>query len=371
MDRAQLRFLLHSGPSRIFDVRKLQFDAELNPLFKIGPLNGAILMKQAPPRDLPGVEELPPIANLIYLPYDRARPEDGGKSFYFTPKNLRDSFTGHSAESVGADIELLSLFNKAPSFSPYLVKDLLERADITIPEGYFTLPERESMMIKQRMQARLRPLVATAFDSASEESADSSIERLVQKLWELKDLDELVPLIQAFRISMEDAPEVFYCWLGIAFFENEYIRLQSDLKALAEWLNKGAIPREPMPTTVLEHLKHTVANVRKLMQQHWKGVQSILHDYSETYEELVGPSGSAHRFIEFLRPSKTHFWTLGGCLGRLDQSVEVWRFVSARNEHKPLNFEQSIELLGILNIINKPDQPALAKPKPEAVAAAV
>jgi hypothetical protein len=205
MDRAQLKFLLHSGPSRIFDVRKLQFDAELSPLFKIGPLNSAILIKQSPPRDWPGAKELPPIANLIYLPYDRARPEDGGESFYFTPANVRGAFVGHDADNVGADIDLLSLFNKVPTFSPYLIKDILERADITIPEGYFTLPERESMMIKQRMQARLRPLVATAFGSGDKAVSDSSIEHLVQKLWELKDLEELQPLIQAFRISIDDA----------------------------------------------------------------------------------------------------------------------------------------------------------------------
>jgi hypothetical protein len=368
MDRAQLKFLLHSGPSRIFDVRKLQFDAELSPLFKIGPLNSAILIKQSPPRDWPDAKELPPIANLIYLPYDRARPEDGGESFYFTPANVRGAFVGHDADNVGADIDLLSLFNKVPTFSPYLIKDILERADITIPEGYFTLPERESMMIKQRMQARLRPLVATAFGSGDKAVSDSSIEHLVQKLWELKDLEELQPLIQAFRISIDDAPEVFYCWLGIAFFENEYIKLQPDLKTMAEWLSKGAIPRDPMPTTVLEHLKHTVTTVRRLMQQHWKSVHAILHEYSATYEELVGPSGSAQHFIEFLRPSKTHFWTLGGCLGRLDQSVEIWRFVNERNDHKPLNFEQSVELFGILNSINKPDQGVSDEPKLAAAA---
>ncbi|MFZ1990725.1 MAG: hypothetical protein WAW96_13255, partial [Alphaproteobacteria bacterium] len=89
----QLKYLLHSGPSRVLDVRHLHFTDGCDPLFRIGALNSAIIIKQSG-QLISDEEDLPPIANKIFMPYDRDRPEDGGKSFFFTPKNLRLAFGG-------------------------------------------------------------------------------------------------------------------------------------------------------------------------------------------------------------------------------------------------------------------------------------
>ena len=359
MDRAQLRYLLNSGPSRVLDVRKLHFDQKLEPLFKTALLNASILIKQSGGHDLSGWEDLPPIATKIFFPYDRRKPEDGGESFFFTPGNLRSAVTSGlgeknvKQEDLAADTELLTLFGKIPSFSPYLMKDVLERANVRIPDGYFNVPERESAMIKQRMRARLRPLVATAFaGTGASQMSETSIERLVHLLWELRDMTELQPLITCFRISPESAPEIFYCWLGIAFFENEYIKLQPRLKKMASWMSTKANPRELVPRGVLDHYMHTVVTVRKLLQQHWKRSLGILQEYTVTYDELVGAKASAKGFIEFLQKSKGHFWTLGGCLGRLEQSVEIWDQVCGRMNYETLTYERGNELFGILNVVN-------------------
>lgn len=358
MDRAQLKYLLNSGPSRVLDVRKLHFEQKLEPLFKCGILNSTILIKQAGGRDVADIEDLPPIPTKVYMPYDRRRPEDGGASFFFTPNTLRSAISNIlgenniDADALAADTELLTLFGRIPSFSPYLMKDILERANLVIADGYFTLPPRESAMIKQRMRARLRPLVATAFAGEAGKMNETSIERLVQKLWELKDMSELMPLVHAFRITADDAPEIFYCWLGIAFFENEYIKLQPQLKKMATWMSNRSSPRDALPRGVLDHYMHTVVRVRRLLQQHWKKSLSILQQYSSTYDLLVGSSASAAGFIDFLRQSKSHFWSLGGSLGRLEQSVEIWDQVCSRLNYEALNYERGVELFGILNLVN-------------------
>ena len=372
MERAQLKYLLHSGPSRVLDVRRLHFSEGCDPLFRISPLNSAIIIKQSG-QLMTDDKNLPPIANKIFMPYDRDRPEDGGKSFFFTPNNLRLAFGGDKnadarpAEEIAADLALFSLFDKLPSFSPYLMKDILERAGVNIPEGYFNLPEREAGMIRARVRTRLRPLVATAFGSGENAVGDASIESLVDKLWELKDLKELAPLVAAFRITMEEAPETFYCWLGITFFENEYLRLQPELKKMATWIQASAAPRDPMPREILAEYKHLILRARQLLQQNWKSALEILNEYSETYAILVGASGSAHRFIEFLHKSKDHFWSLGGSLGRLEQSVEIWKYVCSKVDYKTLNFEQGREMFAVLNVVNAPTADELPE---EAVASA-
>jgi hypothetical protein len=358
MDRAQLKYLLNSGPSRVLDVRKLHFEQRLEPLFKTNILNSTILIKQSGGLEGDEFEDLPAIATKVFLPYDRRKPEDGGESFFYTPHKLRFAIMTILGEKnvdpgqLAADTELLSLFDRLPSFSPYLMRDALERANLTIADGYFVLAEREAAVIKQRMRARLRPLVATAFAGTKSKMSETSIERLVQKLWELKDMTELLPLVHAFRITGEDAPELFYCWLGIAFFENEYIKLQGRLKRMAGWMASRSAPRDVLPRGVLDHYMHVVMRVRKLLQIHWKRSLGVLQQYTATYDELVGAAASAKGFIDFLRHSKSHFWTLGGCLGRLEQSVEIWDQVCSRSGFEILTFERGTELFGILNVIN-------------------
>jgi hypothetical protein len=367
MDRTQLRYLLNSGPSRVLDIRKMRFEQELDPIFKIAKLNGAILLKQS---SLESAESGPgaPIVTRVFLPYDRKRPEEGGESFLFTAAGLREAMNNVlgerniKQEDIAADTHLLTLFDRVPSFSPYLIRDVVERAGVSIPDGYFCVPEREAVMIKQRMRARLRPLVANAFGGGRKTISETSIERLVQKLWELKDLEELQPLIEAFGIPFDQAGEVFYCWLGIAFFENEYLKLQPRLKKMAAWMSTRSATRELLPRAILDHYNHSVGYVRKLLQAHWKKALSILQDYTSTYEELIAANSSAARFIEFLRQSKAHFWTLGGCLGRLEQSVEIWEQICSRYDYGTLVYERANELFSALTLINAQGSVATESP---------
>jgi hypothetical protein len=357
MDRTQLRCLLNSGPSRVFDVRKLHHEQQLEPIFKIGKLNNAILLKQSECDGLANRETMPPILTKIFLPYDRHRPEDGGESFIFTPSGMRGAMIklfgerNIKHEELAADTELITIFDRVPSFSPYLIRDVLERANLRIPEGYFAMPDREAAMIKQRMRARLRPLVASAFGSGNKAISETSMERLVQMLWELKDMDGLAPLVAAFKMAPERAPEIFYSWLGIAFFENEYLKLQPRLKGLAGWMGSRTTLREALPRELLDHYQHSVARARKLLQSHWKRSLSILQEYTSTYEELVG-AATAARFIEFLRHSRAHFWALGGCLGCLEQSVEIWEQFCSPVNFGALPYERANELFNTLNLIN-------------------
>jgi hypothetical protein len=339
-------------------VRKLHHEQQLEPIFKIAKLNGAILLKQSDSEGLSGCAGVSPIHTKIFIPFDRRRPEDGGASFVFTPSRLRGAIVdlvgerNVKHEDLAADTELITIFDRVPTFSPYLIKDILERANLRIPEGYFAIPDREAAMIKQRMRARLRPLVATAFGGAGKSVSETSIERLVQMLWELKDMDELAPLVAAFKIAPEHAPEIFYSWLGIAFFENEYVKLQPHLKRMAGWMGSRTTPREALPRDLLDHYQHSVGRVRVLLQLHWKRSLSILQDYTATYKELVGATATAARFIAFLRHSKAHFWTLGGSLGRLEQSVEIWEQFCSRVDYDALTYERANELFNMLNLIN-------------------
>ncbi|HXZ68775.1 MAG TPA: hypothetical protein VEH07_09320 [Alphaproteobacteria bacterium] len=188
MQRTHLKYLLRSGSSRILDVRKQHHETGSEPLFRTGFLNNAILIKQSGVAGAAGSEPLPPISIKVFMPYDRTRPDDGGKSFMFTPNNFRKILAGKAvkdggtADNLEADLELFSRLNELPTFSSYLAKDILDRANLPVPDGYFNLPDDEAAAIRGRAQSRLRSLVVAALGGSANALNEERINELTQKL---------------------------------------------------------------------------------------------------------------------------------------------------------------------------------------------
>lgn len=357
MQRDHLKYLLRSGSSRVLDVRKQHHETGSEPLFRTGFLNSAILIKQSGTPLSAGAETLPPISIKVFMPYDRARPDDGGKSFMFTPNSFRKILVGKEdrnalTDDVDADLEVLQRLNDLPTFSAYLAKDTFDRANLKVPDGYFDLPEAEAAVIRQRAQTRLRSLVAAAFSGAADAPDDARIDEMTQKLWEFADLSELELMIGAFGIKKEEAPELFHSWLGIAFFEGEYIKLQPRLTKLAAWISGNVKPRDPLSQELLHQYKDLIFRTRKSVQTQWKTALQVLTEYSETYEMLIKAEGPAQRFIDFLKASKYHFWTLGDRLGQLEQSVGMWEQACSRAGDQPFTYKTGHELFSVIHTIS-------------------
>jgi len=358
MQRTHLKYLLRSGSSRILDVRKQHHETGSEPLFRTGFLNNAILIKQSGVAGAAGSEPLPPISIKVFMPYDRTRPDDGGKSFMFTPNNFRKILAGKAvkdggtADNLEADLELFSRLNELPTFSSYLAKDILDRANLPVPDGYFNLPDDEAAAIRGRAQSRLRSLVVAALGGSANALNEERINELTQKLWEFSDFNELEAMISAFQIKKEEARDLFYSWLGIAFFEGEYIKLQPRLSGLASWIAGSTKPRDQQSQEFLTQNKDLILRTRKCLQEQWKTTLQVLTEFSETYEMLIKAEGPAQRFIDFLKASKDHFWTLGDRLGQLEQSVGVWEQACSNAGEEPFTYKTGHELLSVINSIN-------------------
>lgn len=372
MQRVMLKYILGSGSSRVLDVRKQLQKNGSEPLFRTGFLNSAILIKQSGAPAVAGSEPLPPISIKIFMPYDRERPDDGGKSFMFTPNSFRKILAGKnergggSSDDLDADLEVLLKLNEVPTFSAYLARDIFDRSNLKLPNGYFDLPESESQAIRQRAQTRLRSLVSAALASAAGALDEARVDELTQKLWELADFEELEAMSGAFGINKEEAPELFYSWLGIAFFEGEYIKLQPRLAKLAAWIAGNTKPRDQLSQELLGQYKDLILNTRKSVQTQWKTAIGVLTEYSQTYEMLIKAEGPAQRFIDFLKTSKDHFWTLGDRLSQLEQSVGIWEQACSHVGDEPFTYKTGHELFSVIHTINKGNVAPPQQPKASA-----
>ena len=204
MDRNLLNYFLRSGPSRRFDVTEISAKVEAEgdragKLFELGALNKSILFKfmefGSDRKSAESGDRCQPIRTLIFLPYNTARPGDGGESFVFSRQNLKKYCDYHFSRSLdsarfGSDQERLEVIDSVPTLNPFLLKEAFDKADIHVPDGYLGLDPKSHAQLKQRLRARVRPLIMAAYEPGAG-NVNSAIEELCELFMRPKEIGAL------------------------------------------------------------------------------------------------------------------------------------------------------------------------------------
>lgn len=336
MDRATLNYLLSSGPSRMFNLcdrlraRVPEGEPPLQPPFATEWLNHSIIFKyfDESDRTLNELRE-DQFPTLIFLPYDPLRPAEGGESFFFTHRNLDEFFASRTEADpklrpkLLQDRPLLDIFNSLPTLSPFLIGEQLDRHQLGTDRRLLALPLAFKSRIRDRLAARLRPLVVAAFGE-NNKRLGAAIEGFVDKLVDGCDRDGLDPLITALRLDPETASQTFQAWVGITYFEEEFHDLQISLKSFVTWLGQYGLPRENMPRDLRLHFDSMKNNLRGRIREDWQMSKDILIEYRESYSELLKMQ-KPKRFVLFLGKAGRNYGLLGDVLGRLEQIISYWR----------------------------------------------
>ena len=365
MERDLLKLYLRAGPSRRFDLsffsRSVREAAEADGtppklLFASAFLNDAILFKCVDHDPHSRYDAIKPVSTLVYIPYNNDLAIEGGESFFFSPENYTQYFE-HKSKSSGADLQLdctkLSLLDSVPTFSPFIVELAFQRAEVPIPPTYLQLTPELRNKLTGHLKGRLRPLIVAAFKSAAG-NIEKAVEDLTAKLFCLRDLNEILPLIQALRLPHEMGQDVLTSWLGIAYFEYEYALLQPKLKDFALWLTKFSEPRDPVPRSDRDYVLTLTTLVRSKIRSLWNEMVGISADYRSSYDDMVF-RGKLDPFIKFLKGAEDCYWRMGDVLGRLDQTVSVWEHYTRRTNDRRLPFIFLIEMLGIMSQLHGQD----------------
>ena len=358
MERDLLKLSLRAGPSRRFDVcyftRSIREAAEAGGepatyLFSNKFLNDVILFKCVDHDDDPLHEGTRPVSTLVYLPYNIDQPAEGGKSFYFSPHNYFRYFDYRSrsgGDDLESDCNKLTLLDSVPTFSPFIVELAFQRADVPIPLSYLQLTPDLRIKLTGHLKGRLRPLIVAAFKDSTD-NIEKAVEDLTAKLFCPRDLDDVLPLIEALRLPREMGQDVMASWLGIAYFEYEYALMQPKLQAFAKWLVKFSDPREPLGRADREYLTSLNSVVRQKIRGVWNEVVVISANYRSSYDDMVF-RGKLEPFVEFLKNAEECYWRMGDVLGRLEQTISVWTHYARRANERRLPFILLIDMLSIM-----------------------
>lgn len=368
MSDANLRLKLESGSSRVFNCLNLTRDlrGERDPgevpaadlFFGSRNLNNAILIKEPNQGgDRPGDPfTMPlPVRTKLFVPYNADNPYEGGGSAYTDDPRFEEALnylTGGgdvSPEVLQRDLEKIRLIEQLPSLDPFLLKDRFTLSGLPINQAYFKLSDAEWANIRAYIRERFALMCRFATEAKGDVRPEM-IDRLVDRIWEARNLEPLHPLLAAFGLPVDRAAEFFYSWKGVSFFEYEFARNTPMVRAFSQWL-QSSTPRGAMHRDDAAAIDRDRAHVRARLRQTLGETLAIFQEFNGSFDQLFRKRESAAAFAAFMLNARRHFWCLGNNLNGVYHSMSVWNRVTARVPERILPPAQMVRLLGVLREI--------------------
>lgn len=356
----QLRRKLSAGSSRFFDCERLNkavVRAGGTPdqfMFHKAGLNRVIFIKEPFTDEAMADDANCPVGTKLYFSYNEQDAYEGGRSIFANDRTLRTALQFHAgireddtSDAITRDLALLRALEDLPSLDPFLLKDRLQADGLTVHDGYLEISEAEFAEIRDFVMDRFCPMVEMAFEGADQADKLTRLRTLVEKIWEAKDMDSLAPVLKAMQLQADEAPRIFYAWKGVIYYDYLRSKQRERWKEYATFLGKDAIPTDVVPKEQREDLNGLVAMARSLFKQRWMRIEKTLSDYNTAYDMLFKDRKSPAPFIDFLRGSQSHFFSLGDCISSIDHAIEVWNGFKQSRILKRMKYERLYPLMGL------------------------
>jgi hypothetical protein len=366
MDDKNLRLKLESGASRVFNCLQLtrelrdagSDDASAEPFFSLRGLNNIIFIKETA---LPGggggaaPAAMLPVRTKLFIPYNPANPYEGGQSSFTDEARFEEAIaylTGASAassEPFRRDLEKIRLLEQMPSLDPFLLKDKFTLSGIKINDGYFKLSQEDWTNIRAHIRQRFVLMSRFATEGQGDVS-DEVVDRLVDRIWEARQIEPLYPLLAAFGLPVDQAAEFFYAWKGIAFFDFEFSRNAERVRGFSSWLQTASV-RGALHRAEAEAFDQDRAQVRAQLRSKLGETLGILTEYNESFDQLFRRRETARAFSSFMLNSRRHFWQLGNNLNGIYHVASLWDRVTGRLPGRAVPAVQMVQLMRVLREI--------------------
>lgn len=285
------------------------------------------------------------VRNLLYFPYNASNLYEGGDSVFLADPafeaKLASKFDGAQkgrAESVidPADNDLLQLLEAIPTFDPFLLKCKVQQLAIEdrVDPAFFNVDEREWQILQKKIRGKIRALVDRAFGE-SEDVTSAAIEQQVtiflNKIWEARDVVGIEDLVNSLGIPHDKAPELFFAWKAICYYQTKYEFLKQSLKDFFAWFGGGstALPSDffMLAQDEAESVMRTKRILRQRLRESFREVEGILTDYESGYREFI-EDGNPEAFKSFLGNADTLCNRLAGGLAAFAHAINIYRNVT-------------------------------------------
>jgi hypothetical protein len=344
---------------RIAEAIQASTDENEGPLlFQTPILNRCVLIKDVyRARNRAGDLIHASVKTKLYLPFNPKRVEEGGQSVFFDTaefhnamQSLVDTEDDHRRGMLVTDTETLRVLDSIPSFAPFLLKDRLARASITVNNRYHELPIAEWQQTYAYVQQRFRKILM-AVVPGSEAEDSPTLDKLLSRIWELKDPLALDLLATSFGLPRDRSAELFYNWKGVLFFAYQQVQAREKIAEFMGWFNsvnaKPALLPEPRDMEARAQLLALQKQAEKII----RNIADQLNTYEAAFDALFVTGTGADAFRNFLLNSNKYFQSVGLDLGCLVHAAEVWDNMTNRFVRRRVNADALREIIKILEDI--------------------
>mgnify|MGYP006969352913 FL=1 len=357
--------IFDAGSSRVFNIcartarltRESRDNGGTEPtalLFHTRDLNRCVLVKEArTDRGATHHAFRKPVGTKIFLPYTPERIYDGGKSAFFDDPRIEQILLDHTGidvnsanDKIKADLGLVRLLDEIPSLDPFLVKDKLRIEGVKTNEDYFEISETEWLAIQTFVSNKLKPIVDFAFKDSDAMQRGRTL-TFVNKLWDTKDIQSLMPIVKAFNLPADEASGIFAAWKGIMYYDYEYARCQALWHSYNDWLETGALPLDFVDPERKELLLDLQSHVIESFESSWNELKDVFAAYEEAYKTLFVERKDPAPFIAFMSDAVRSYWILGTRMSAINHCVSVWDTLTAHSFKRRLKFDQLFSLLDL------------------------
>lgn len=347
MNRTQLRNMIQSGRAVALDCyaigKSVEKEDKEKLLFKNGLLNKSVLLKRYEP-GLPTDPHSVMVNTIVYFPYDENAVYDGGESVNFSDggfhgklafKIAKSDPTQELLERIGEDMKFLNMFDSMHSLDPFLFKTKAEQLEIDgeVHPAYFAISDAEWEKIKLPIRDKISKLVSKALDGLGGDTDNLArqqyVERFLTKIWEAKDVEGIEPFIKAMQIQPENAPEVFFAWKAVCYYQVRFNDMLNSLKAMFQWVghNKLCCPMNHLAMLPDERRKFEARRegLREKMRESYIAANRIIAEYEESYNKFV-EEDKPNLFMNFLDNSENSYLSLASHVSVATHSLNLWRW---------------------------------------------
>ncbi len=356
---------LEAGSSRVFNVwfrtadltrcvEQGKDDTKPDFLFHTRELNRVIIVKEARPyREGFRYKFDNPIGTKLYFPYNFENIYEGGQSAFIDDPQIESILADHAglilsngSKEAAQDWAILKMLDEIPSLDPFLVKDKLEIEGVVANEFYFDISESECKAIKKHVSKEFRPIIKFAFpDSDKVDNRRSNV--LVNKLWNTKDIDSLLPIVDAFNLPVDEASGIFSAWKGIMYYDYEFNRNISRWRECFKWLQNDATPTD----FVDKNRKDLLVSIREIVRENykvnWEELINLISSYQASYNTLFVKKKDPAPFVDFMANAVKTYWILGSRMSVINHCVAVWDSLTSGTFMRRLKYDPLYNLLDL------------------------
>jgi len=326
--------------------RVLAKDPNAKLFFFCRPLNNMVLIKDTDPQSYSAG-----IGTKLYLPFNENDIYEGGRTVFLHDKYVEQALIENFGEDalpkelLDGDMRIMRVLNKLPSLDPFLLKDVFINEKIPMNPDYFEVSKELWDEIELYILQGFEPLAKAAFPDAL--SSDEVARKLIEKIWEGRDLDALKPLIMAFRLAPGRELETFAAWKGIIFYGFERQRMIEKVLNITAWLKEVKVPAAVSGQERAD-FKEALETVKTRLQEEWQAADRVLKEYQSSYDKMFKFRTGSADFLKFLQNSSKAYWTLGNSLGKVGHATYCWDAMTKRYPDRKLGWDQLNELVTLL-----------------------